>query len=255
MASLWFVCPAAGRAKLAYVCLRQLRRTCDALTAEGIEASAVVIADDENLRTAHRLGFATVRRNNQFLSAKFNDGIQLALDERFNPRPADYVVPIGSDDWVDHRILTDLPGRDEVRAFQRLSFVREDGRELRAGVAGNLGGCGIRIYPRAVMERAGFRPADEDRKRACDTSILVNLTSAYRQARRQLRVVYGDVHDAQIVDWKSPREQINPYASITRALRCGQPADPFTALADIYPADALDEMARLYHRPRRLVAA
>lgn len=257
MPSLWFVVPAHGRAQLAQICLRQLRRTCDTLTEHGIEASAVVIADDQNLRAAARLGFATVRRDNQFLSRKFNDGIQLALDDKINPRPADYVVPCGSDDWVDWRILTDLPGRDEVRAFQRLSFVREDGREIRAATAANLGGCGIRVYPRQVMERASYRPADEDRTRACDTSILTNLTRCYQQARRQLRIVYGDVHDTQIVDWKSPSEQINRYDQITVALRCGPSSDPYAQLAGVYPVESLEEMLA-YHQTIRgssLVAA
>jgi glycosyltransferase involved in cell wall biosynthesis len=246
MPSLWFVVPAHGRAKLARICLSQLRRTCDALTDYGIEATAVVVADDENLDTADSLGFATVRRDNRFLSQKFNDGFQFALDEKVNPRPADYVVPCGSDDWVDWRILTDLPGRHEVRAFQHLSFVREDGLEIRAATARNNGGCGIRIYPRHVMEVAAFRPADEDRTRACDTSALVNLTGCYARNRRQLRVVYGDVHVRQIVDWKSPSEQINEYEDILRALRAGPPADPFEELAGVYPDEALDEM-RAYH--------
>ena len=68
-----------------------------------------MIADDENLDTAAELGFATVRRDNRFLARKYNDGIQLALDPSVNPRPADYAVPFGSDDWVDHRIFHRLP--------------------------------------------------------------------------------------------------------------------------------------------------
>src|SRR4051794_2342619 len=108
MPSLFFIVPAAGRESLARVCLRQLRRTCDALQAEGIDANAVVIADDRNLRTATELGFGTVRRDNHFLARKFNDGIQLACDPQINERPVDYVVPCGSDDWVDHRLFLDL---------------------------------------------------------------------------------------------------------------------------------------------------
>jgi hypothetical protein len=40
MRSLWFICPAHGRAKLTAICLRQLRRTCDALAADGVAATA-----------------------------------------------------------------------------------------------------------------------------------------------------------------------------------------------------------------------
>jgi glycosyltransferase involved in cell wall biosynthesis len=256
MRSLWFIVPAHGRAKLARVCLGQLRRTCDALANHDIEATAVVVADDENLDTADDLGFATVRRDNRFLSAKYNDGIQLALDERFNERPADFVVPCGSDDWIDHRILTALPTGDSLTCFQRLSFVREDGVEMRTAFARNLGGCGIRIYPRNVLARVGYRPADEDRKRACDTSILMNLITAYRAARRQLTVVYADVHDRQIVDWKSTDEQINPYGEILTALGAGRakPGDPFDELADIFPAESLEEMRAIHGRPAAVAA-
>jgi hypothetical protein len=100
--------------------------------AAGIEATAVVIADAENLSALRpdMHGFGTVERDNRFLSRRFNDGIQLATDRRFNRRPADYVVPCGSDDFVDWRLFLDLPPANTVVGFQRMSFVREDGREL-----------------------------------------------------------------------------------------------------------------------------
>lgn len=257
MPSLWFVVPCYGRVELARVCLRQLRRTCDALTADGIAATAVVVADDANLRTAARLGFGTVRRDNQFLSRKFNDGIQLATDPGVNPRPADYVVPMGSDDWIDHRILLHgLPGPHTVKGFKLLSFVREDGREITAAKADYPGGCGMRVYPRNVMAAVNYRPGDEDRHRACDTSILVNVTNAYKQQGRFLRIVYGDRHQRQIVDWKTGSgEQINGYEGVTRRWRIARPADdPFVELQGLYPDEALEEMAAYYQRARRRTA-
>ena len=51
--------------------------------------------------TSVDLRFGWVIRDNQFTSRRFNDGIQLATDPKFNPAPADYVVPFGSDDWAD----------------------------------------------------------------------------------------------------------------------------------------------------------
>ncbi len=251
MPSLWFVVPAHGRAQLAQICLKQLRRTCDALQAEGVNASAVVIADDENLITAHALGFATVERDNRYLSRKFNDGIQLALDRRHNPWPVDYVVPCGSDDWVDHRLFLDLPGPNTMVGFQRLAIVREDGRELTSRQLTNAGGSGIRIYPRALMEPLGYRPADEDRKRACDTSILTNLS---RHWTGRMRIMHHHLHDYQIVDWKSPTEQLNSYETLAAVYRAADAADPFEVLADVYPAEALEEMRELY-AARELVAS
>lgn len=243
MPSLWFCVPAHGRLRLTQICLRQLRRTCDALEAEGINATAVVVADDENLDTAREVGFATVERNNDYLSRRFNDGIQLALDKRHNRHPADYVVPFGSDDWADHRLFLDLPPANTMYGFQRLSIVREDGRELTARHLTNDGGSGIRIYPRALMEPLAFRPADEDRKRACDTSILTNLRAYWTG---QMRVMHVHLHDFQIVDWKSPTEQLNSYDTLAAVFRAAVTADPFDALADWYPLEALDEMRELY---------
>ena len=319
--SLWFVVPAFGRAELARICLRQLRRTCDQLTAEGVRATAVVVADDENLDTARALGFATVTRGNDFVSAKFNDGIQAALDphlhdppretgdyevlrwngyrghpqgarftallpvaaerravqrgdirllardpitfnldtftppHRWNGRPADFVVPCGSDDWVDHRILTNLPGRGEVMTFRQAAFVREDGAEIASRRLENIGGVGIRIYPRQVLAATHYRPADEDRKRACDTSILVNVT---RASRPQPIIREGDRHAFQIVDWKTAGQQLNGFATVTAAHRRGRSwRSPWTALAGVYPPEAIEEMRTHYQRARqqRKVAA
>jgi hypothetical protein len=250
VSSLWFVVPAHGRHNLTAICLRQLRRTCDQLAGHGIEATAVVIADRGNLTVLRPdlLGFATVCRDNRFLSRRFNDGIQLALDPDYNPRPADYAVPCGSDDWVDHRILHDLPAADTVLGFQHVAFVREDARELSTKHLDYLGGCGIRVYPREVMATVGYRPADEDRERACDTSILNNL----RKANPRLKVEHREIDPRQIVDWKSPGEQLNPYVSLRRHRGERRPS-PFQELAGFYPPDALAEMRAHYRRAIRRV--
>jgi hypothetical protein len=249
---LWFCVPVYGRVRLTGICLRQLRRTCDSLTENGVHASAVIVGDDTNLDTAHDLGFATVERDNRYLSRKFNDGIQLACDHRYNPRPADYVVPLGSDDWVDWQIFLDLPPQNTLVGFQRLAVVREDGQEITTRHLNYTGGSGIRIIPRKLLEPFGFRPADEDRQRACDTSILSNLR---RHHTGQMHVMHYHYHDHQIVDWKSPAEQLNSYADL-KAHRSTAPAsDPFDVLAGAYPADSLEEMQAHYATQREMVAA
>ena len=249
MPSLWFVVPVHGRAALTAICLRQLRRTCDALTAEGIEASAVIVGDDENLETASELGFGTVERDNRYVSRKFNDGIQLACDPTFNPRPVDYVVPCGSDDWVDWRLFTHLPARNIIVGFQRMAFVR-DGREITTHFLNYPGGAGIRIYSREVMSRLSYRPADEDRRRACDTSILTNVR---RHLRNDVVLEHRHLHDYQIVDWKTQGEQLNEYDAVAQHFRPQDAVDPFEVLCGIYPDEALEEM-RAHYTPE-LVAA
>jgi hypothetical protein len=245
--TLWFVVPAHGRTALTRICLRQLRRTCDELEQFDVEASAVVIADDENLETARELGFGTVRRDNRWLSRKFNDGIQLATDPRYNRRPAQYVVPCGSDDWVSARVLAGaLPEYPNlVVGFQLCAFVREDGRELSASRVSYRGGVGIRIYPAALFRRCGFRPADEDRPRGCDTSILVNVTRANERKYHGVVVEHRDSHALQIVDFKSPGEQLNPYGHL-ETYAYERFADPWELLASEYPDESVFEMREHY---------
>jgi len=254
---LFFVVPVHERLSLAAICLRQLRRTCDALIADGVDATAVLIADTDNMLRlgnhigGHMLGFATVIRDNRFLSRRFNDGIQLALDPAYNPAPADYVVPFGSDDWADHRLFLDLPGPHTAVGFQQMSFVREDGQEISTTTLNYRGGAGIRIYPRQLMEPVGYRPADEDRARACDTSILTNLSVYYGD---ELHVEHRHLHDRQIVDWKTDGVQLNRYESIVRARPSRGGVDPFEALAGIYPDESLAEMRAHYARPLEAAA-
>ena len=238
MPSLWFVMPVHGRQELARICMRQLRRTCDRLIEQGVEASAVVVGLD-NLETARELGFATVRRDNQYLSRKFNDGIQLACDPRYNPRPADYVVPVGSDDWVDWKLFHNLPGPDTMVGFPNMSFVREDGAELTAVRLDYPGGSGIRIWPRSLMKRLGYRPALESLKRGCDTSILVNV-----QREVGCLIEHRESDPRQIVDWKTAGENVNAYLTVTTRWRSEPLGDPYDALRDMYPADALEAMQR-----------
>jgi hypothetical protein len=251
MKSLWFVVPAYARFDLTRICLRQLRRTCDALELDGVRASAVVVADDDNLTTATDLGFATVRRDNRYLSRKFNDGIQLALDPRHNAHPADYVVPCGSDDWIDHRALLDLPDDRTMVGFQRISVVREDGCELTTRFLNYSGGSGIRIYPAALMRPLGYRPADPDRQRACDTSILTNLAHYWTG---RMRIMHHHLHDYQVVDWKSPVEQLNTYEQLATVHRGSEAQDPFVVLAGVYPDESLMDMQQHYASRRQAAA-
>ncbi len=239
--------PVSGRQQLTQICLRQLRRTCDSLTENGIEATAVVVGDDDSIGVAADLGFATVIRDNQFVSRKFNDGIQLACDPTVNPRPAEFVMPIGSDDWIDWRIIREpiLPEHDEIVGFQHISFVRGDGREITKTYLNVTGGCGMRLYPRQLLEPLGYRPAADDLYRGCDTSILTRVRIANQQ---NVKVMNVDIDPRQIVDWKTPGAQLNDYDKVLRRHSDGEATDdPFVELEPFFPAEALDEMWAHYN--------
>ena len=84
---------------------------------------------------------------------------------------------------------TSLPPSDTVLCFQWAAFVNEDGTQLAETRLGYLGGVGVRVYPRQLLEPTGYRPADEDRTRNCDFSILHNTRQANQPTGRphQLR--------------------------------------------------------------------
>ena len=255
MKSLAFVVPVHGRWALTEICLRQLRRTCDTLKENGVDARAVIVSDAITLREKIKpleLGFATAERDNAFTSRRFNDGIQLATDPRFGD-PVDYVVPCGSDDWVDHRLfLEPLPLPHQIFGFQHMSFVRENGREICTTFLDYEGGAGIRVIPRELVasqprfegeQWEPYRPADDDRERGCDTSILVNLR---RHHGDYIKVKHWDTSPYWIVDWKTHGQQLNSYEQVTSLRRSSTQGDPFKVLAGVYPDEALEEMERHY---------
>lgn len=251
MKSVWFIVPAHGRVDLTRVCLRQLARTCAELARASVHATAVVIADDENIDTAEDLGFAVVRRDNEPLGRKWNDGYQLACDPAFNPHPADFVIPFGSDDWIDAELVlrqTAAPS-DELRCSRLSCVVNEDAtrlRRLNVNYRGRLDfGDGVRVIPSWLLERVGYRPAEEDARRAIDTSVFRRLE---RLLGRQPRVMFSEVHSFQIVDWKSTA-QLNSYGGCSDRFGVGGEEDPFVVLAPHYPAAALDEMRALHRQP------
>lgn len=242
--SVWFIVPAHGRAEIARICLRQLARTCTTLAVDyAIDASAVVVADDENLDTARELGFGTIERENAPLGRKWNDGYELAGEAG-----VDYVVPFGSDDWIDAAWVAAQVGSDgELRCSRRSAVVREDGRmlarlDIRYGPALDFGD-GVRMIPTGLLRPFGYRPADELARKAIDTSVFLAIS---RELGRPPRVSFRELHPLQIVDFKSPGEQLNAYAGCLAFRDGDEDRDPWGSLATVYPADAVEEMRALY---------
>lgn len=241
MTRVTFVVPIHGREPLTRVCLRQLRRTCDAASEHGIDAAAVIVGEGPVLDYAHELGFGTVERDNTQLGRKFNDGYQVACDPDFTDTPAQYAVPCGSDDWADPVILRQLPPAGTVGVFRHLAVVSEDRERMLPLRVGYKGGAGVKIIPAALIAKAGYRPCDEERRRGCDTSTLEGIK---RATGRFPELTVMDVHPLQIVDWKSAGTQLNSYRALA-GYRRGQETDPWDPLAQHYPAEALEEMRAL----------
>lgn len=240
MTSVWFLVPCYGRLALTEVCLRQLARTCDELAERGFQATAAIGADDESLDIAQALGFATYETDNRALGRKWNDLYELSC--RYGE--ADFVIPLGSDDWIAPDFLSGpLPADNEIRCTRRSSVVNEDATKLaclRIRYARPFDfGDGVRIIPRKLLEPLRFRPAEEHVNRAIDTSVIRRLRPW------SPRFVYHDCDPLHLVDWKSKHDQLNSYERCL-VFKDGPEVEPFEALAPHYPEEALDEMRALH---------
>lgn len=243
-----FVVPCHGREQLAAVCLRQLVRTCAEL-APAVDASAVLVSDEAAFGVlADELGFAHVVQANSPLGRKWNDGFEHALGEL----AADFVVPFGSDDVVDARLIgVDLPPPDTIRCSRLSAIVREDGRRLAHLNVTYPYGDGVRTIPAAILRLVGGRPAADERERAIDGSISDKL----HRAGLRPRLRYVDVHPLQILDFKSPAGQLNTYSACVRGFGTGEFANVWERIGEHYPAEFVEEIRAVYEPVRRRVAA
>lgn len=240
MPSLVFVTPAHERFPLSAICLEQRRRVCAELTQRGVDATCVVVACDENLDTARELGLVALERPNDQLGARFNDGIEHACREL----GADYVVPIGSDDWCLADYFLPLPDARTVLAGGRLCAVKQDGSLLAcvSASATNPQGYIPWIIPSALLTGCGYRPGP-------DASVATEAAIANALMRRRDPFGKRTAHDLQLVDFKSGGPQCTPFA-LTAHLNPVEwlDTDPFARLASAYPADLCERVRGFYDR-------
>jgi hypothetical protein len=112
-----------------------------------------------------------------------------------------------------------------------------------------VGGDGIRIIPMSLLEPLRFRPADEDRNRAVDTSMRDRLGRV-----RQLSYDYFDIDHLQIIGFQSEDQQLNTYRELRMIYGGGEEnRDPWATLATRYPQESVDEVREVFER--RMVLA
>ena len=237
MPSLWFVTPAWQRFELTRICLEQRRQVCDELLERfGLEATCVVVADDENLNLAEEFGFETVERDNQWLGQKFNDGYEAAA-----LAGADYVYAIGSDSWIDPDYFAELPGLGEVRMSRFVSIVRSDGRErMDLDVVYPSGGYGAAaIVPVQLFAARGYRPCKERISSGMEAS-------AWRRSfGRSAERLWPDGRARELVNFQS-ETQVTPYRALRKwAIEIDQ-ADPLGALRPIYGDELVARIEAFY---------
>lgn len=214
--TLWFVTPAWRRYELSAICFDQRRDVMDRLASAGVPTRCVVIADDANLDLARERGFDVVEQDNRWLGRKFNDGIEYA-----RKNGADWIVPIGSDDWIDPNYLVPLPTRPRCSRWY-VAVERESIHQFDLPI-----GPG-RMIPVAALPS---RPADDRLRRGVDRSIAMHLGQTKWERR--------DVHPLQYVGFRGARH-ITTVSKLRGAHGDVELDDPWRRLAEHYPAEFVD---------------
>lgn len=258
---LVFVSAAWRRFGVTRLALAQREHLCGELAGRGIEATAVIVADDENLEIAAEHGFHALEQSNAELGRKFNDGFEFA----FNELDADMVVHIGSDNWVHPDVFDTLPLSQtemhepteespvvswsdvpQVVAGTEMTIVDLVEGRMRLASHGSRRGVIPWIIPRRAMEPCGFRPIPDRMNIGLDYALVVGLGM-------HPEFVLVDPRDCARVDFKS-EVNLNSYAAISGSIGVGDEESPWEILAEHYPAH-LVEMAREAHEARLAVAA
>ena len=234
MTTLMFVTPAWQRYEMTAICLEQRKRVIEALAGHGIEAHQVVIADDENLDIARGLGCATVEAPN-VVASKFNDGMEYA-----GKNGADWIVPIGSDSWIDPAFFLPIPDVTVTRTSALYAAVQHHRiAQLVVSPKNPDHMAGPYVFHRSLLEPAGFRPSAEDSVMV-DTSTVSGIV---RATGKGVPWKTHDVHPFQYVGFRV-EPMMTSYHSLRRRWLVRERPDPWHVLRRYYPADLVDR-ARL----------
>lgn len=217
---IYFVTPAWQRYELTAICLEQRQRAIEELARHGITSQCVVIADDDNLDTARSLGFDTVEQSNDWLGRKFNDGI-----ERAARHGADWIVPIGSDSWIDPAYFLPLPDSRVTRSSGMYAVVETE--RMAYLKVGERNPAGPHMIHRSRLP-ASLRPAADEKNRYIDSSTLAGLTD--------LRWEFRDLHPLQYIGFRQ-EPLITPYSRLWKAWGTRESSDPWNDLLTVYPED------------------
>lgn len=222
---IFFVTPAWQRFDLTAVCLEHRQRVIDEMAQHGIEARCVVIADDENLDIARGLGFDMVEQNNDWLGRKFNDGIEYAAKHG-----AEWIVPIGSDSWIDPAYFLPLPDPSLTRTSGNYAAV-ELHRMAVLSVENPKNPAGPHMIHRDRLP-SNYRPAVDTISRYIDSSTLHGLHGVAWE--------HNDIHPLQYIGFRQ-EPLITPYQRLWNAWGVRESTDPWTELAAHYPADLVEK--------------
>lgn len=246
---LWLTSPAWGRYAVTRLALAQRRHLCDVLLSRGVEARGVIVGSDDNLDIAQEYGFDTVEfPNDRGLGAKFNAGFQYALDNG-----ADYIIHIGSDDWMHPDFFSSLPIEDVAVGHKPMpvpgTVVVQRAGPVLLGAGGltcvdlhtsraftfdarRIWGTVPWALPRAVM-LGGSPWVDPEIDRGVEHSLVINLIERLGPCNWRLQ----SDHPFLCVDWKVSTN-VTPF---DRLHEVGHSLDsPYDRLREFYPDHLVD---------------
>jgi len=245
MTSLCFITPVWGRYELTSIVLRHRKRVCNELAENGIEATSVIVGDDENLDIANELGFIIAVCDNEFLSRKFNEGYAAAWDHGF-----DYCYPVGSDSILTADQFIQNVGAELPVASHFYSMIRSSGEERIDVQITVPGGIGPLIIPVPLL--AEFpRPIKEDMRRGCDNAARQTILSA------GMEILTRETHQWEHVAFQSGVTQITDYERIRRVYNAEQfdvDYGTFPEIEELYDAVTIESIRDYYRSGRALNA-
>lgn len=237
---VWLVSPAHKRYSVTRLALAQRAHLAAELAARGADCRTVIVACDDNLDIAREYGCDTVELDNDGgLGRRFNAGFKHA-----GRQGADWVVHIGSDDWIHPDSFEPVLRPEPPAAIitgRRIAFVDLLTGRMRQPTIPGTNGVIPWIVPAAAMEKCGWEPIQDHRIRGMDGYLVRGL----RQAKWRVRWAFHDPHPLGRVDFKSD-VNINTYARLPGAFSRATERDPWPELSEHYPAD-LVELAHQTH--------
>lgn len=235
--SLAFITPAYRRFDLSRICFEQRFIECERLSKNfGIEATCIVIADDDNLDIAENFGFPSVATDNRFLGKKWNDGYEAAVALGFT-----HVCPVGSDSWLNMDWWAgsvDIDDDDIVIAQRNYAVVNRAGtHRVHTWIPVEYGVH--YVIPTPLLANRENRPCRDDVQKGCDTATMRRLAPFIRH------IVFQESHPLEAVAFQS-RPQITGYNNLRAKWGKSETDKPFEGLDDLYGTELTAKMELFY---------
>lgn len=217
--------------------LAQRQRLCAELAARGIAATMLVAADDENLEIAAEHGAETLELPNAPLGRKCNQMLLRAAEI------ADWVVWVGSDDWIHPSAFDPLDGRDRPISIihgQRLVIVDLATGELRRVSAPSTYGAIPWLIDSRMVRGKSRGPIREDLGHGLDGALIRGL----RRTRIPLVFEEHDPHEFRCVDFKST-DNLSSFHGLAANKGYAEPGTAWDELAGWFPDDLIAQARAL----------